>query len=178
MITFISGGARSGKSSYAEAVVLKQAAAPIYVATGSRSDEEMIQRIEQHQQERPLQFITKEAGFHVKDVLLAAASGEVLLVDCVTVWLNEAMFQQQKTSIEIMTVIEEWCLLITERELHVTFVSNDLNEGGLPLNKETQEYTALLEKIHRKLILHADTVIQVKAGLPRFWKGAPYEKCN
>ncbi|SDO24432.1 bifunctional adenosylcobinamide kinase/adenosylcobinamide-phosphate guanylyltransferase [Alkalicoccus daliensis] len=170
MITFISGGARSGKSSFAEKEVLKQSPAPVFIATSSRSDEEMIFRIEKHQKDRASAFITKEAEFHIEDTLKQAALGEVLLVDCLTVWLNEAMFQQKKTKAEIMDIVENWCEIISAKDLNATFVSNDINEGGLPPDPGTQAYVEVLEKIHRKIIAHAEKVIQVRAGIPHYWK--------
>jgi adenosylcobinamide kinase / adenosylcobinamide-phosphate guanylyltransferase len=169
MIAFISGGARSGKSSFAEKQVLAKSSAPIFAATGRRSDQEMAERIDRHQQDRPNSFITKEPGFHVKKVFQETDHHGVILVDCLTVWLGEALFQQQLGAEAVETEVRGWLDIIKTKNLDITFVSNDINEGGMPPG--TEEYVRILENIHRTIIEQADTVVQVRSGIPFVWKG-------
>lgn len=171
MITFVSGGARSGKSSFAERYVLEKSSAPVYLATSRRSDEEMRQRIEKHVETRSPRFQTIETGFALEEAFSDAPLQAVMLVDCITVWLNEAMFRKDLGLQELLHVIESWFKIIAERQLDVTFVSNDINEGGLPDQVFTRNYVQALELIHRRLIQEAELVYQVRAGIPHCWKG-------
>lgn len=172
MITFISGGARSGKSSFAEAFVLQKAEAPLYAATSSRSDEEMAARIEKHIIDRSSRFETVEVEYELEKMFRETEDKRVILIDCLTVWLNEAMFKKQQSASELLKQLERWCEMIEKKELDVTFVSNDINEGGIPDDPLTRGYVQALELLHRRLIEAAENVIQVRAGVPRVWKGA------
>lgn len=171
MITFVSGGARSGKSSFAEQYILQRAVHPVYLATARPSDEEMETRIRHHQESRSSRFVTIETGFHIKKALLQMEENSAGLLDCLTVWLGEALFTEEMAEENIMDEAAEWGRIISENRLHITIVSNDVNEGGLPEDLSVQEYVKVLERLHRFFIGQAETVIQVRGGRPKVWKG-------
>jgi adenosylcobinamide kinase / adenosylcobinamide-phosphate guanylyltransferase len=171
VITFISGGARSGKSSIAEADVLSRASSPVYIASSRYTDEEMSERIRHHRQTRSDRFTTVEAGFRVKEALAGMEEGTAGVLDCLTVWLSEALFTERLDEQKIMKEAAAWVDIIEKRRLYLTIVSNDVNEAGLPSDESVHFYVDVLEKLHRFFIQHAENVIQVRAGFPKVWKG-------
>ncbi len=171
MITFISGGARSGKSSIAETDILRRTASPVYIASSRYTDEEMSERIRHHRRTRSDRFTTVESGFHVKKALSGMKGESAGVMDCLTVWLSEALFTEGLDEQKIMQEAAAWVDIIEERRLEVTIVSNDVNEAGLPSDENVHFYVDVLEKLHRFFIQHAENVIQVRAGFPKVWKG-------
>ncbi|WP_160058108.1 bifunctional adenosylcobinamide kinase/adenosylcobinamide-phosphate guanylyltransferase [Alkalicoccus saliphilus] len=171
MITFISGGARSGKSSIAEADVLSRTSNAVYIASSRYTDEEMSERIRHHRRTRSDCFTTVEAGFRVKEALAGMEEEAAGVLDCLTVWLSEALFTEKLDEQKIMKEATAWVDIIEKRRLYVTIVSNDVNEAGLPSNDSVYFYVHILEKLHRFFIQHAENVIQVRAGFPKVWKG-------
>ncbi|GAE24654.1 adenosylcobinamide-phosphate guanylyltransferase [Halalkalibacter wakoensis JCM 9140] len=181
MISFISGGARSGKSQFAEKLAVSafherksrsEKVSLYYVATSKRSDAEMKERIRIHQQMRIVDWETIEEPYDFSLFLSTCTKQDVLLVDCVTIWLNNVMFNQKWGIHKIEETVDRWIKIIKEKELYVIFVSNDVNEE-LPhyFSREVLQYVWTLQHVHKRLVTQAEQVIQVTAGLPIFWKG-------
>ncbi|TVP87786.1 MAG: bifunctional adenosylcobinamide kinase/adenosylcobinamide-phosphate guanylyltransferase [Alkalicoccus sp.] len=171
VITFISGGARSGKSSIAETAVLSRTSSPVYIASSRYTDEEMSERIRHHRRTRSARFTTVEAGFHVKEALSGMKEESAGVLDCLTVWLSEALFTEGLDEQKIMKEAALWTDIIEKRRLYIIIVSNDVNEAGLPSGESVRSYVDVLEKLHRFFIQHSENVIQVRAGFPKVWKG-------
>lgn len=180
MIVFISGGARSGKSSFAENYALShyqkkrlvdKNASVIYVATAIRSDSEMEERILQHIQSRSLLWNTIEAPFDLYPVFAQCKKGDVILLDCLTIWVSNQLYERHIQPLKILDTFFEVIKLAKQKEIDLLVVSNDVNEG-MPLHSPlVHQYIYTLEKIHMELIYHADEAIQVVAGIPLYWKG-------
>jgi adenosylcobinamide kinase / adenosylcobinamide-phosphate guanylyltransferase len=176
MITFISGGARSGKSSYAERIALleymeDEKVGLYYVATGVRTDPEMEERIFLHRHERGSAWHTLEAPVLIMEALKQVEDESVVLLDCLTIWVNNMMYGQGVNSMKILEEAKQWLSLARQKHVHLYVVSNDVNEG-IPLNnEEVTRYIFTLEKLHRLLISEANEVYQVVAGIPLKWKG-------
>ncbi|WP_173917239.1 bifunctional adenosylcobinamide kinase/adenosylcobinamide-phosphate guanylyltransferase [Halobacillus sp. Marseille-Q1614] len=176
MLTFISGGARCGKSSFAE----KQALASChsqkngklyYVATSMTSDEEMEARISRHRLERGEEWQTIEAPAEVQAALEKIEQGSTVLIDCLTVWLSNKLFINQSGWKEIFQEVSSWTAIARQQQLHLYIVSNDLNEG-IPSDMDSvKSYVYMLEQLHQCVITAADEVYQVIAGIPEKWKG-------
>ncbi|MFC4322241.1 bifunctional adenosylcobinamide kinase/adenosylcobinamide-phosphate guanylyltransferase [Litchfieldia salsa] len=178
MIIFISGGARSGKSHFSEETALSiynkknnKEKSLYYIATAKKSDVEMGQRIQIHQQERGNEWETIEEPFDLNSVLLQFKKGDVILVDCLTIWLSNVMFELGYSLQEIENHIDQLLTTADEKQLYLILVSNDLNEG-LPHSSElVLTYMIALQQIHQRIIGRSDLVVQVQAGIPTFWKG-------
>lgn len=180
MIGFISGGARSGKSAYAEqkakelyhrSTVDHPSASLIYLATAVSSDEEMTRRINIHRADRDKYWKTIEEPLHIAEIIRSRVAGDVVLLDCLTLWLNFAMFQQglnlKQLEPLLLQCIEEAC----NRQISLLIVSNDLHEGIPNRDPYIMDYVRTLQKLHQILACYADEVVQVIAGIPVVWKG-------
>ncbi|WP_096186905.1 bifunctional adenosylcobinamide kinase/adenosylcobinamide-phosphate guanylyltransferase [Evansella halocellulosilytica] len=176
MIIFVSGGARSGKSSFAEKLAKKsyrtiKESCLYYVATANHLDKEMEQRITIHQRRRSEDWKTIEEPNDILQFLLGTKKGDVVLFDCLTIWLSNRMFHLNDSLEQIIETIHTWLEIVKEKEVVLFIVSNDLNEG-VPLPYQTvQNYMYNLEKLHQEIILYSDQAIQMIAGLPTYWKG-------
>mgnify|MGYP003149884577 CR=1 FL=1 len=182
MIVFVSGGARSGKSQVAEQCVLQAANGNpcFYVATASVYDDEMADRVARHQAERTApqaeaQWVTLEAPLAIDKAMAQVPNGQAVLLDCLTLWVSQVMFNEDDES-EPLSTTEGFSLLVRclqdarARDITLVIVSNDLNEAPLPNAYETLRYVELLQMLHRWLAAEADSVIEVVAGQPIEWK--------
>lgn len=180
MLTFISGGARSGKSTYAERVALECYSEQVqgnpniklyYLATAQAFDREMKERIALHAASRVEKWITLEEPYEIGRVFSEGNNGDVFLVDCLTLWVSNMMFSQQKSVHELLGLVKEWVQLVKTQKLHVVIVSNDLNEDVPSRYSEVEQYRQCLGALHQLLVANADQAIQVVAGIPMVWKG-------
>lgn len=181
MITFISGGTRSGKSTYAEKLSLATYQQIIenyesnsklyYIATAERSDGEMNERINRHIDERSSLWDTLEVPINISPLLENLHNHDVLLIDCLTIWLNNMMYKKQATSNQILSEVTKWIDISIRKKLNLFIVSNDLNEGMVVKDYFTHQYMYTLEKVHHFLIDESDAAYQVIAGIPIQWKG-------
>ncbi|GGC75563.1 adenosylcobinamide kinase/adenosylcobinamide phosphate guanyltransferase [Thalassobacillus devorans] len=175
MLTFISGGARSGKSSFAEKLALEsyhkhKDGNLYYFATSVPSDEEMEARIARHRGDRGEEWQTIEASLHVKDRLCDLPTESTVLIDCLTVWLSNRLYIGQAGWETIMQEVSGWIQTAQARQLNLYIVSNDVNEGIPSSVDSVASYTCMLEKLHQYIISSAEKVYQVIAGLPVKWK--------
>ncbi|WP_176223994.1 bifunctional adenosylcobinamide kinase/adenosylcobinamide-phosphate guanylyltransferase [Thalassobacillus devorans] len=176
MLTFISGGARSGKSSFAEKLALEsyhkhKGGNLYYVATSLPSDEEMKARIARHRNDRKEEWQTIEAPIHIKESLHDIQKESTVLIDCLTVWLGNRLYIDQADWETIIQEVSGWLQAARGRQLNLYVVSNDINEG-MPANaRSVAAYIYMLEKLHQHIIASSEEVYQVIAGLPVQWKG-------
>lgn len=180
MITFISGGARSGKSSYAEKLALETYHQNLnntsinnklyYIATAERTDGEMKDRINRHVHERSNLWDTLEAPMNLSTLLENLHNQDVLLIDCLTLWLNNMMYKKQADLTQLIEEVTSWIDISIRKQLNLFIVSNDLNEGMLVKDYFTHQYMYALENVHHFLISECDAAYQVIAGIPIQWK--------
>ncbi|MBM7602987.1 adenosylcobinamide kinase/adenosylcobinamide-phosphate guanylyltransferase [Metabacillus crassostreae] len=181
MITFISGGARSGKSSFAEKLATEAYqqnnenklgnSKLYYVATAERSDGEMNERINRHINERSGTWYTLEVPINISSQLENLHNHDVLLIDCLTIWLNNMMYKKQADLPQLLEEVTNWIDISIRKQLQLFIVSNDLNEGMLHKDYFTHQYMYALENVHHFLISESDAAYQVVAGIPIQWKG-------
>lgn len=180
MIVFISGGARSGKSAYAErrakelqlrAIVNHPSVSLIYLATAVSSDEEMVKRINVHQVDRGEAWMTIEEPLHIAEIIHKRLAGDVILLDCLTLWLSYAMFQQALNLKQLEAIILNCMQEAQHRQITLLIVSNDLHEGVPIRDPYVTSYVRTLQKLHHILVSYADEAVQVVAGIPIHWKG-------
>ncbi|GGJ99506.1 adenosylcobinamide kinase/adenosylcobinamide phosphate guanyltransferase [Lentibacillus kapialis] len=179
-LIFVTGGVRSGKSSYAEnkAIELsrKSEAKLHYIACGMPSDEEMAERIARHQANResvPVHWKTWECPYHLQCIAGYFSKQDILVLDCVTSLLNNYLFDcaldDPPNAIEsILTDIT--CLQETAAALIV--VSNEVTQGMPHSESFTRNYQYILGNVHQQIVYYADTVFLLENGLPICKKGA------
>ncbi|WP_028782110.1 bifunctional adenosylcobinamide kinase/adenosylcobinamide-phosphate guanylyltransferase [Thalassobacillus devorans] len=176
MITFISGGARSGKSSFAEKLAQdnyhrQKGGNLYYIATSLPSDEEMEDRIARHRNDRGEEWQTIEAPIHIKDGLLDLQKESTVLIDCLTVWLGNRLYIDKADWEDISQEVGGWLQAARARQLNLYLVSNDINEGMPARTRSVASYIYMLEKLHQLIISSSKEIYQVIAGLPVKWKG-------
>jgi len=172
MLTLILGGARSGKSDYAEKLAAKTGRYVLYIATAQAGDKEMAARIEAHQQARPAGWQTLEAARNV-GVALASIDyrPDVLLLDCMTLLVSNIVLAMEAAPLDAVeaAVQAEIEALITARQklnAPLIIVSNEVGLGLVPPYALGRVYRDALGRANQKLAALADKVLFMVAGLP------------
>jgi adenosylcobinamide kinase / adenosylcobinamide-phosphate guanylyltransferase len=165
-LTLVLGGARSGKSRYAERLIAALPPPWTYVATAQARDAEMAERIAAHRARRDANWRTIEASHDVASVL--AADEGPALVDCVTLWLSNRMLADADMDAEIarLEAALDACLW------PVVLVSNEVGFGIVPDNTLARRFRDLQGHLNQRLAARADRVVLVVAGLPVMVKEA------
>lgn len=167
-LTLVLGGARSGKSALAEALVLGSGLAPVYIATGEALDEEMAARIRRHRAERGAAWRTVEAPLALADALEEhAREGSACLVDCLTLWLSNLLGAERDVPAEVAALGRRLALVPAP----VTLVSNEVGGGIVPANPLARRFVDEAGRLHQALAAQASQVVLVTAGLPLWLKG-------
>ncbi|MBA4364697.1 MAG: bifunctional adenosylcobinamide kinase/adenosylcobinamide-phosphate guanylyltransferase [Coprothermobacter sp.] len=155
----ITGGERSGKSTYAMRIALERGTRRAFVATAEPFDDEMRARIKRHREERGSLFETIEEPVEVPTVLRRCASYDVVLVDCMTTWLGNLMHYQR----DLTAMKDELLASVSGNEV---FVTNEVGMGIIPMDASTRLYVEELGRLNAALAQRADQVIFMVAGLP------------
>lgn len=159
----ILGGARSGKSRFAENII-NQAGGGIYIATGRAWDGEMANRIDLHKQSRGDLWQTVEEPLELCAALEACNTGDgkPVLVDCLTLWLTNLMLEDRDVESEIAA----FCDLVPRLDISVLLVSNEVGFGIVPENAMARAFRDHAGRLHQKIAELADRVTLVVAGIP------------
>ena len=168
-LTLVLGGARSGKSRYAETVVTASPAPWVYVATAEPFDAEMTARIAEHRNRRGGQWQTIEAPLDLAGAIANAPASATVLVDCLTLWLNNLMFNNRDIDAET----ERLEAALTARRAPSVLVSNEVGSGIVPDNAEARRFRDLQGRLNQRIAARADRVVLLVAGLPMVVKGQP-----
>ena len=179
----IIGGARSGKSHFAQELALKLGGAVLFVATAVVGDEEMRQRIEEHQRARPTTWSTLEVTAHIGSQIRRNIGGaQVVIVDCVTLLVNNIFSQYtDQTGEQIDVPLIEKGLIVEIDELvgcinciNASFiiVTNEVGLGLVPANRMSRLYRDLLGRANQMLAQRADEIYLMVAGIPVLIKPA------
>lgn len=166
--TLVLGGARSGKSAWAERFALSSMLAPHYIATAGVEDREMQARVAQHQARRGDEWQVKEAPRAVAQVLKELTENDIVLVDCLTLWLSNQMFAEADIDTEANTLLNA----ISETPAKVILVSNELGLGLVPETSLGRAFRDWQGWLNQRAAETADTVVFVAAGLPLVLKGS------
>ena len=166
-LTLVLGGARSGKSRYAESLVTALPAPWIYVATAEARDAEMAERIAAHQARRGAGWRTLETP---RDVVgaLSAHGTTPLLVDCLTLWLANALL----ASADVDAEIERLEAALEQASAPLVLVANEVGFGIVPDNALGRRFRDLQGLLNQRIAARADRVVLVVAGLPLTIKGS------
>ena len=164
-VELVLGGARSGKSRYAENVAKCSAKEVIYIATSEIRDQEMAERIARHKAQRPSEWLLIEEPFKLAQTLKENSRVDnCILVDCLTLWLSNCLFGETATSWEEYKAQ----LLDTLDSLpgQVILVSNEVGCGVVPMGKETRQFVDQAGWLHQEIAAKVAKVTLVTAGLP------------
>lgn len=162
-VTLVLGGARSGKSRYAEGLIERHPGRCTYLATAEVLDAEMAERVQAHRDRRDSDWRTVEAPLELAAALKAETEqGAAVLVDCLTLWLGNLLGAARDAEAEIAGLVEA----LGQFGGPVVFVSNEVGLGIVPDNALARRFRDLAGILHQRLAEKADRVVFVAAGLP------------
>jgi adenosylcobinamide kinase/adenosylcobinamide-phosphate guanylyltransferase len=167
-LTLVLGGARSGKSHYAESLVAALPPPWIFVATAEAGDAEMAERIAVHRVRRGAGWRTVEAPHDLAAALAAADGHAPALVDCLTLWLSNRLLAE--ADVEAETVRLEAAL--AGRHAPAVLVSNEVGLGIVPDNALARRFRDLQGRLNQRMAARAGRVVLMVAGLPLVVKDA------
>ncbi len=163
-ILLVLGGARSGKSRYAESLAKGQ---KYYIATGQAFDEEMQERIAAHRAQRGGGWNTLEAPLRVVDTLKEIdGKGRFILIDCLTIWIGNLMHEKW----DVLAEVEKFFAVLVQAKARVVIVSNEVGLGIVPDNALAREFRDLQGYANQRVAQAADEVVFIAAGLPLLLK--------
>ena len=176
-IHLILGGARSGKSQFAQqqAQALEQPKTPVvYVATASAQDSEMAERIQHHRQHRPAHWPTVETHTQLADTLTQVCvqhPQSPVLVDCLTLWLSNCLIADEQQSGTWAQERAALFSILTNYPQPLLTVSNEVGSGIVPMGELSRRFVDEAGRLHQDLAKIASQVTLVVAGLPLILKG-------
>jgi adenosylcobinamide kinase/adenosylcobinamide-phosphate guanylyltransferase len=159
----IGGGARSGKSSLALSLARKGGARAVFLATAEARDDEMKGRISRHQAERGAAMTTLEEPIAVARVL-AAVDADLVLVDCLTLWLSNLLCAGLDDA-AIERAVDELVAVVAQRRISTVLVTNEVGLGIVPESALARRFRDLAGTTHRRLAAEADEVYFAAMGL-------------
>ena len=161
-VILITGGARSGKSRYAEELALSLSKNPVYVATAHVWDEEFRERVKKHQERRGPEWTNIE-----EEMLLSRhdLTGRVAVIDCITLWCTNYFFKIQEVDTALEALKAEFDKF-TAKDATYIFVTNEIGMGGVSDNAVQRKFTDLQGWMNQYVAGKADEVILMVSGIP------------
>jgi adenosylcobinamide kinase/adenosylcobinamide-phosphate guanylyltransferase len=168
---FITGGCRSGKSRYALHYANQHFSKKLFLATSEALDEEMAQRIENHKKVRGPEWQTIEEPVDIVNKIKEhGAESEVILTDCLTLWLYNLLMRWDN-DLRIMEETEKLIDSLKQSSTSSILVSNEVGLGIVPADPLSRRYRDLLGAMNQRIAGALDTVIFMVSGIPLFLKG-------
>ena len=178
--TLIFGGARSGKSAYAEQLAIASGKPVIYLATAQAGDAEMQTRIAHHQARRPTKWDTLECTTELGQAILQASTPDnLLLIDCLTLWLSNLLFSENVAYPEVGKIIppqifstqcSAFLLALENLPGDVIMVSNEVGMGIIPNGAISRWFVDEAGRLNQAVAAQCEQVSWVAAGLPLHFK--------
>ena len=170
-IIFITGGCRSGKSRYALDYANRHFSKKLYLATCQVLDEEMAQRVEEHRKMRGPEWQTIEEPLEIVEKLEDCwDQADVILLDCMTLWLSNLLRKWDKDS-KIMAEVERLVDHIKYSAIPLIIVSNEVGMGIVPRDALSRRFRDLSGTMNQRIAETANTMILMISGIPIFLKG-------
>jgi hypothetical protein len=167
-IHLITGGERSGKSTYAESEALRLSGQPVYLATARIWDEEFRQRILRHQERRGPEWTNIEEDIRPSK---HDFTGRVVLIDCITLWATNYFFDMQQDVDQALEALKKEFDTLVQQDATFIFVTNELGMGGMSESRTQRLFTQLQGWINQYVAARADRVTLMVSGLPLTVKG-------
>jgi adenosylcobinamide kinase/adenosylcobinamide-phosphate guanylyltransferase len=171
-VILITGGSRSGKSAFAQQQAEQINGPRIFIATCPRIDSEMDERIYRHQQDREgLGWQTAEVSLRLSEELERTPAGTTVLIDCLTLWINNLMYEAEQREREISedqiaALAEELGCAARAHQGQVFIVTNEVGLGIVPDNPLVRRYRDLVGRCNQVIAAFADHVFLVSCGIP------------
>ncbi len=167
-ITFVTGGARSGKSAYAVEIAKRSGRPVVYLATAEPIDDEMRTRIARHQAERPAEWLTIEEPLELaRRIEEEVEAGSTIIVDCMTVWLGNVLEHHDAVKDGYaVSEVERLGRAAADRQISMIVISNEVGSGIVPADPLTRGYRDLLGEVNQRLAAMADTAVLLVSGIP------------
>ena len=167
-IHLITGGERSGKSTYAESEALRLSESPVYLATARVWDEEFRQRILRHQERRGPEWTNIEEDISPSK---HDFTGRVVLIDCITLWATNYFFDMQQDVDQALEALKKEFDTLIQQDATFIFVTNELGMGGMSESRTQRLFTQLQGWMNQHVAARADRVTLMVSGLPLTVKG-------
>lgn len=169
MLTLLIGGARSGKTRFAESLCSREKRVA-YIATALVEDKEMAARVSRHRQDRPAHWTTIEEPLSIEVALRhAVAESDVVIVDCLTVWLSNLLYRYRRrpaSEIEEIALSKAGAIAEAASPHRVIVVSNEVGAGIVPTTKVARVFRDLQGRVNQRMAVAADQVFLLAAGIP------------
>jgi adenosylcobinamide kinase/adenosylcobinamide-phosphate guanylyltransferase len=167
------GGARSGKTAFAERLALHSGGRPAYLVTSAVLDPDMRDRVASHRAEHGARFSTIEEPLDLSSAIIEAGEAhDVIVVDCITLWITNLLVANE----DVATAVGELCATLLEfRAAKVILVTNEVGLGIVPDNAMARTFRDLSGSAHQRLAEVCDDVYFIAAGLSLTMKGEPPE---
>lgn len=162
-IILITGGARSGKSSYAEQLALSLSPNPVYLATSRIWDEEFRQRVLRHQANRGPEWTNLEEE---KELSRHRVEGRVVLIDCVTLWCTNYFFDLDADTDKALIAAKQEFDRFTAQDATFIFVTNEIGMGGTSESPIQRKFTDMQGWMNQYIAAQADKVVMTVSGIP------------
>jgi adenosylcobinamide kinase / adenosylcobinamide-phosphate guanylyltransferase len=166
----ITGGARAGKSHYAQKLAAASGGRVLFVATAEAKDEDMRLRIEKHRKSRPVNWDTLESPSEVgKAIDGKAGEYSVVVIDCITMLVSNVMFaagDEASAESAVLKEIDSLIKVMQSKSSAYILVTNEVGLGIVPDNELSRTYRDLLGRANQLLAQHADEVYLLVAGIP------------
>jgi len=168
-LTLILGGARSGKSNFAQHRANSRATDVLFVATAEAGDSDMAARIAHHRAERPSHWRTVETPRAPAQALHTTASAPVVILDCVTLWVTNLLLagdaDWDAAMAELTALLDWYHNLNPEQPVELIVVSNEVGLGIVPADELSRTFREWLGRFNQRLAVEADEVYLMVAGL-------------
>jgi len=162
-ITLITGGQRSGKSSYAQKMALSLSPTPVYLATSAVWDEEYRQRIERHKRDRGPEWTNIE---ELKDLQNINVEGRVVVIDCITLWSTNFFTEFEGDVQKSLDAVTQRFERFVQQDASFIFVTNEIGLGGISANDLQRKFTDLIGWVNQFVASRSDDVILMVSGIP------------
>ncbi len=166
-VTLVLGGARSGKSRYAEELITALPAPWNYLATAEAFDDEMRERIKEHQARRVSGWVTHDAPLDLSAAIDNASSDAPVLIDCLTLWLTNLVLGSHDIDASTAAVLQS----LAQRTALTVIVSNEVGLGIVPNNALARQFRDEAGRLNQRIAAVAGRVVFMAAGLPLVMKG-------
>lgn len=167
VLHFVVGGAASGKSAFAERLTRAAKKPKVYVATMQPFDDEMRAKLNKHQAMRGADWHTIEAPLDPGKAITEAGSDQIVLLDCVTLWLSNVLLADR----DVEVACDQLLQVLANALCEVVVVSNEVGMGIVPDNALSRQFRNAQGRLNQRLAVQANNVVTVIAGLPIVLKG-------